>query len=54
VSRVRRPSSFLLEGRTEVERDELVFDTDEYSKEIDGIVKWKQLPLRKGLLFGTA
>jgi hypothetical protein len=54
VSRLRRPSSFLLEGRTEMERDELVFNVDEYSKEMDGIVKWKQLPLRKGPLFGTA
>jgi len=32
-------------------RDELVFNVDEYSKEMDGIVKWKQLPLRKGPLF---
>jgi hypothetical protein len=53
VSRVRRPSSFLLEGRTEVERDELVFNFDEYSKEMDGIVKWKQSALRKGPLFGA-
>jgi hypothetical protein len=37
-----------------MERGELVFNVDEYSKEMDGIVKWKQLPSRKGPLFGTA
>ena len=50
VSRLRRPSCFLLEGRTEMERDELVFSVDEYSKEMDGIVKWKQSALRIGPL----
>lgn len=53
MSRLRRPSSFLLEGQTEMERDELVFDVDEYSKEMDGIVKRKQLALSKGPLFKT-
>jgi hypothetical protein len=38
VSRLRRPSSFLLEGRTEMERDELVFNVDEYSKEWMGLL----------------
>jgi len=50
VSRMRRPSCFLLEDRTEMERDELVFSVDEYSKEMDGIVKWKQSAFRKGPL----
>jgi hypothetical protein len=50
VSRLRRPSFFLLEGHTEMERDERVFSVDEYSKEMDGIVKWKQLALHKGSL----
>ncbi len=53
VSRLRRPSFFLLEGRTEMERYELVFNVDEFSKEMDGIVKWKQSPLRKGPLSRT-
>ncbi len=53
MSRLRRPSSFLLEGRTEMERDELVFNVDEYSKEMDGIVKLKQSLLRKGPLSRT-
>jgi hypothetical protein len=50
VSRLRRPSFFLLEGHAEMERDERVFSVDEYSKEMDGIVNWKQSALHKGLL----
>jgi len=50
LSRLRRPSFFLLEDRTEMGRDELVFNVDEYSKEMDGVVKWKQSALRKGPL----
>lgn len=38
MSRLRRPSFFLLEGRTEVERDELVFNVDEYSKQWMGLL----------------
>lgn len=37
----------------EMERDELFFDLDEYSKEMDGIVKWKQSALRKGPLWDS-
>lgn len=48
VSRLRRPSSFLLEGRAEMERDESVFNVDGYSKEMDGIARWKQSALREG------
>jgi hypothetical protein len=37
-----------------MERDELVFNVDEYPKEMGGIVKLKQAALRKGPLFKTA
>jgi len=50
ISRLRLPSCFLLEDRTEMERDELVFSVDGYSKEMDGIGKWKQSALRKSSL----
>lgn len=50
VSRLRRPSFFLLEGLTEMGRDELVCCVDEYSKEVDGVVKWKHSALRKSPL----
>lgn len=40
----------MLGGHTEMDRDERVFSVDEYSKEVDGIIKWKQSALHKGPL----
>lgn len=52
MSRLRRPSSFLLVGRTETERDELVFNVDEYSKEWMGLLSGSSCHCAKARYLG--
>lgn len=42
MSRMRRPSCFLLEGRTERVRDEWAVCVDEFSNEMSGGGSWRQ------------